>query len=574
MRIEKLWAGFVLSGAFVVLISFQNCSDVKVSEKPSIVPPPPPIVPLATPIGDLCAPQGVVFGAPVRIVIVLDMSMSNIGLVEGGGEYPSTWWRIDTDAGPSDLNGDRFAQVKDFITNCGSNTNAKYSIIGFSNTSQFARGQSCVSPFESQQDAVRTVDALKAQQDWDKARTWVNGPYPYNLGTETNYIPAANCLEQKVLEDLALLENGERPAYYSFFLTDGQPTDDGASFIPTLQAKISNINVATMGAASGFHFQGIYYTSPGANNQGAQQAAALAKLTAMTQVTEGPSGAAINVTQLGTTQAQLCAKIQPSSHVDYNLKSLYAVNLSAIMKKNIIEADSDMDGVSDKEEIAMSWAADNARSTGVLDGICYWSTKNKTQCQTVATGLASSCNANNFTQGMTDCDRAYAAKLTGRLLSSADIDRDSISNFIEIIRGTSLARADMMDNPTADGINNFLKITQGMDVHASTVSWPIGSEYLMDIKYEVDAGTCDNGLAKINYSLDHVPLAEVLKYTDPSTEPGMNLSHEKDENVVLVFSVWQSSGGITLPNRMYVQKWIVPKTADPRKEEVKFLGEF
>lgn len=572
MRIEKFWAFFVVASSVSVLSAFQNCSDVKVSDRPSIAPPSPPVYPLAKPFGELCAPKGVVFGAPVRIVIILDMSASNIGTIDAWTDTNNmTHWSIDKDDGPTDLTGQRFDQIKNFIQNCGSSINVKYSIIGFSRRAQFARGQSCLSAFESQEEAVKTVDVFKAQQVADLGHTYATGPYPYNLGNETNYTAATVCLGQKIQEDLTLLSD-ERPVYHAFFLTDGQPTDNDPDLINTLKGQIGNINLATMNSASGFHFQGIYYTSPGAKNGGAQQAAALNNLTSMTQVTEGPTGIALNIQDLATTQQQLCSKIQPNSQVDYNLKSLYAVNLSTLMRKNVIEADSDMDGVTDKEEQALGWTIDDSHSTGPLDGICYWSSRDKSTCQSVASGLT--CAAGGFNLGLSQCDRAYGNKLFGRGLNNSDIDRDSVPNFIEIIRGTALSRADMLDNPTADGINNFLKITQGMDVAASTATWPIGSEYLMDIKYEVSEQLCSTGLKKVDYELDQIPFVDVVKYTDPSDDVSVNLSHEANENVVLVFSVWQSSGGITLPNRLYMQKWIVPKAADPKKEEVKFLGEF
>jgi len=573
MKLERIWAVAVSVASVLVMVAFQNCSDVKVSERASIPPPPAPVRPLAKPEGSLCAPQGVVFGAPVRIVIILDMSASNVGSVtEESDSSNFSTWTLDTFDGPTDLAGARFEQVKNFITNCGSNTNVKYSVIGFSNYYQFVRGQSCVSPFESQEDAVRTVDAFKAQQAADVQRYRGRGQYPFSVGTETNYIPALNCLEQKIGEDITLLED-ERPSYQTFFLTDGQPTDSDPNLLSTLSNKLNAINMKAMSDASGFHFQGIYYTSAGAKNGGAQQAQALANLTAMTRVTEGPTSSAISITDLSATQQQLCSQIQPSSRVDYKLKSIYAINISSLMRKNVIEADSDMDGVSDKEEAALGWAPDNYRSTGAIDGLCYWSSKNKTQCAAAVAALT--CNKNLFNFGLSECDKALANKLYGRPLINSDVDRDAVPNFIEIIRGTSLARSDMLDNPTADGINNYLKISKGMDVMASTVSWPIGTEYLMDFKFEVEPNVCGPGLDQINYQLDHIPFAEnTLKYVDPSNDVSVNFSHEANENIVLVFSVWQSSGGITLPNRLYVQKWIVPKAADAKMNEVKFLGEF
>ena len=554
------------------LVSFQNCSDVRVSQLPSLPPPEPPVVVYAKPQGSLCAPQGAVFGAPVRIVIILDMSMSNIGSVNAWVDTNNmSHWSIDTGDGPTDLAGQRFDQIRNFIANCGASANVKYSIIGFSNSSQFVRGQSCVSPFETQEEAVRTVDAFKSKQNADIARGGGMGTYPFTLGNETNYTEAIKCLDKKVNEDLILLAE-EKPVYHTFFLTDGQPTEDDPQLINVLKAQLTNIQLAVTNLATAFHFQGIYYTSPGAKNGPPQQNVALNILTQITKVTEGPTGAAINVQNLANTQNELCSRIQPNARVDYSLKTMYAVNLTAAMKKINLEADTDADGVTDKEEIAIGWDPKNPRFTGALDGLCYMSARNKDQC--AATVATLSCANNAFNLGMSECDRKLAARLFTRQFDSPDVDRDSLPNLIEILRRTAVARADALDNPTSDGVNNFQKVSQGMDVESSTTMWPINPEKLVDLRFDATSAVCDNGLKRISYDIERVPFVDTQDYEDVTDDATINFSHKKDENVVLVFSIWQSSGGITLPNRLYMQKWVVPKLANPKKDEIKFIGEF
>jgi hypothetical protein len=566
-----------LLATMVILVVFQNCSDIKVTQLPIIAPPQPaPVVAASKPEGSICAPQGAVFGAPVRITIILDMSMSNLGSVNSSVDTNNiATWRIDTDDGPTDLAGARFTQIRNFITNCGGSENVKYSIIGFSNVAKFARGQSCISPFESQVEALRTVDGFKNFQNIDLSRAGgiISNAYesPYHLGNETNYLQAINCLETKIENDLALLSS-ESPNYYTFFLTDGQPTDSDPNLLNTLRSKLSNIMTRVSTEATAFHFQGIYYTSVGARNGPPQQGAALNILTDMTKVTEGPTGAAINIQDLTTTQNELCSRLQPESTVDYNLKSMYAVNVSAKMSGNTLMSDTDADGVSDQVELDLGWDPKNSRSTGVFDGLCYLSTKNKAQCESIVNSLT--CVRTSTSMGFNDCDRKFAQRHFGRVIGSPDIDKDSLPNFIEVIRHTSMSRADALENPAVDGVNNFEKVSRGMDVLSSLDTWPIDPRKLVDLNFTANAETCANNLKKMSYSIEQIPFVDIEKFEDNSDDTVLNFSHEKDENVVLVFTIWQSSGGINLPNRLYIQKWNVPKAGAARSEEPKFIGEF
>lgn len=562
-------AGFAaIFGLLLLVTVFQNCSDVKVSGK--IVPEelPSVIVAASKPTDKLCAPKGAVFGSPIRIVIVLDMSMSNIGSVNtsGGEDGSLVRYSIDETDGPTDLNGLRFDQVKNFIDSCGGNVNVKYAVFGFSNSSQFARGQSCLSPFENQENALKTVEAFKQQQISDRNKRSGVGTYPFFLGDSTHYDRAITCLGQKIQEDLTLLTS-ERPEYHTFFLTDGLP--DGST--TTLVPQLNNILLATSNSASGMHFNSVFYTSPGAKNQ-PLIAGAKAILDPMTQLTEGPAAQTLVLNDLSNAQTQFCSKIKPGSVVNYSLKTMYAVNLTAMLSKNILHADSDMDGVPDDVENSLSWNPIDYRSTGVLDGLCYADGKDKAACASKLATLT--CAKSNFSFGMSECDRAFAAKIYGRALATIDSDKDLVPNFLEILRGTSPLRMDMFENPASDGIVNIEKISQGLDIFSSTILWPVDQLNQMRISYNSDVGDCTTGTKQVEYVLENVPLVSALDYADPSDDPVIKLSHLKDENVVVLVSVWQTIGGVTLPNRMYIQKWIVPIIGEPKSEIPQFLGEF
>lgn len=557
----------IITAVFISLFLFQNCSDIKVSQKPELQQP--SLVANAKPNASLCAPKGTVFGSPIRIVIVLDMSMSNIGTVEttySDSDPGVAHYFIDTTDGPTDLNGQRFDQVKNFIESCGGNVNVKYAIFGFSKEAQFARGQSCEYEFESQDDALRTLEAFKQQQLTDIKVKNGRGNYPFYLGNETRYDRAIECLEKKIRRDLVMLYD-EKPEYHTFILTDGLPDGDTSILVP----KINQLSIDTQADASGLHFNSIFYTSPGAKNQ-SQVTAAKAVLDPMTQATEGISAQTMVLSDLTSAQSQLCSKIQPGTQVNYSLKTMYAVNLTAKMIKNNLFADSDMDGVSDDIEKSLAWDPVNYRSSGVIDGLCFLDGKDKSACAVRVQALG--CVNAGFNFGMSDCDRNYAKKIYGSSLASVDADRDLIPNYIEIIRNTAPLRADMFDNPSADGILNLEKIKKGMDIFSSQQLWPVEQSKLMEVSYQADAGTCPSGTQQLNYSINNVPVVQTLAYMDPSDDPLMNLSHQENENVVLVVSVWQSIGGVTLPNRVYIQKWIVPINGAPKSNEIQFVGEF
>jgi hypothetical protein len=185
-----------------------------------------------------------------------------------------------------------------------------------------------------------------------------------------------------------------------------------------------------------------------------------------------------------------------------------------------------------------------------------------------------SCNPGNIALKFSDCDRAFSKWLYGRDINNFDADADLIPNYIELIRGTSMVRFDSNDNPTSDGVTNIRKVSRGLDVLSSLDLWPVPDKSEMKISFNQQDTTCENNLNKYRYVIDNVPVSEVAAYTDNSNDQITNFSHGQNENVILVFSMWQSNGGVTLPNRLYMQKWLVPLVGTPRMEDNKFIGEF
>jgi len=546
----------------LILISFQNCSNVNLSPVEE-----PLQTNLSKPINKLCAPQGSSFGAPMRFVFVVDMSMSNLGTLNANTFDNVTHYSINSKDGPSDPNGDRFLQIKKFITDCGGSENTGYSVIGFSASTLFSTDNSCLSPFESQQKAIQSVDGLKGLQDHDKKIPGQERVNPYYLQGETYYSVGLGCLKSKIQEEISL-STTEKPIYNVFFITDGMTTD--AVENQKYSQIINEIQLSTSASAGGFNFYPVFYTSPGAKNQGLEQTKALTVLDSLAALTN-PKQKTILLNNISSSSTQLCQSLSQRIPVNYELKKIYAVNLTSIMKKNSIFADSDMDGVTDTEELQFGWDPLNPRSTGFLDSLCLKLGKDKSRCLLERSKMT--CSEEIKSLGMNECDLKFAHQYFGLPLTNIDTDRDGLQDFIEIIKGLNPARHDAFENPSGDGFTNEEKVILGLDIKSNLNLYPVDENSQISLRFQESSASCENKEKAYDYELESIPLKSTEKYSDPSSESN-NLSHEKDENVILLFSQWQSLGGLSLPNKVFYQKILIPlNKSDYRIQQSSFIGE-
>ncbi len=179
----------------------------------------------------------------------------------------------------------------------------------------------------------------------------------------------------------------------------------------------------------------------------------------------------------------------------------------------------------------------------------------------------STCSGKSAALGLRGCDLAAASTFFGLGLTGIDSDGDSIPDFLEILRSTSPSRADALETPLSDGKTNFEKITQGLDVESNLSTNPVQEGDFVKVTYqEESAGECGSGKTNYHYELEQIPLLAVPAYSEKSPSGPVDFSHGQDENVVLVFSLWQSAGGLSMPDRLYVQKILIPL-----KGEIQFI---
>jgi hypothetical protein len=551
-RCPPLAGGFVACARHMTLalLLIGSCTDVDLySIAPLIEPPPPP-----KPTGSICAPEGTAIGAPLRVVFIVDMSMSNVGTVTSRSEDGSQSHAIDSnnpEAPPSDLDGERFVQIQRFIGGCGAGEDTSYAVVGFGGSAVLGNGTTCPSPFESAESALETVADLAAMQRHDLELRRASGQYPFYLQTHTHYGAALECLASKMREDIALLEQ-ERPMYQVFFLSDGAPDDPPESTSSTRVLQDLQQIVAESG--TGLRFLPVLYYNGDAEGTEGPPIAAQAKLDELAHVVD-PSVDTLLLGELAGSESVFCDYVEPRARVRYELASLYAINLNAPRRARELIADASASGLTDEEAVSLGFDPANARATGVLDRLCLTFADSAQACRDEVSRLG--CDATTTVAlGLTECDLDIAESVYGVPLDGIDTDEDRLPDFIEIIRGTSPARADALASPFGDGLTNMAKITGGLDVEANALLQPVAADRQMDVTFEPSDTHCPAGRAGYTYVFEQLPMTSTRAFVDHTADV-LSLSHGPDENVVLLLSLWQATGGVELESALYLHKLLV-----------------
>lgn len=526
---------------FSLLITFQNCSQVRIERIES-----PSVVSLAKPTNSLCAPVGSSFTSQVRFIFIIDMSMSNVGTLVTKSFNNKNSYYIDKTDGPSDLNGDRFLHVKKFISECGGKSNTGYSIIGFSENTIMVNDTSCVSPFEPFDKALTSLEALKGLQDHDLAIAGRDEQNPFYLQGETFYNVGLSCLKSKITEEVNLLKD-QKPIYNVFFITDGLTTDKIEN--QNYKQILSEIQLLTSTSAGGFNFYPVYYTSPGAKNQGAQQVSAIAMLDSMAKAVN-PTQKTLLLNNIATKDNQFCQFVQPEVRINYELKKLYAVNITSTTKGSSLSPDSDADGLSDDEEVGLGWDPLNNRSTSIIDSLCLRYSSDKSSCLTERSKLT--CDPSINILGLNECDLKFSSNIFGSNMSYVDKDSDFIPDFIELVKNSNPIRFDSSDIPFSDGYDNLLKVELGLDLKSNNLLSPFPDSKKINIDFFENLQQCQSNAQSYQYILNNIPLQKVQPFNEGLTNNN-NFYHEQNENVILIISYWHSTGGIVLPDKIYTQ---------------------
>lgn len=567
-RLKVFLVAFTL--LLVGLFLFQNCSNVNISRTPSLVPIEPYIVPADKPQKIFCSEKGSTFGNPLKITFILDMSASNIGFIDAspagfcGGKSLYSMINWDPDYPPSDLSGRRFNAVENFLNQCGSNPNIKYSIYGFSKNATFGTNESCQSPFVDKTAALASLAGLRNIQTTDPAKGGCSESPPFIMKDRTSYDSALKCLDNKMTVD-SNLEFNDKPYYYTFFLTDGDPVEDSPSITNSTYINLlTSITNSVRPLSSGFKLVPVYY----GNLPESKRGLAIATLDSLAHVTDPTINTAI-ISDFSNAAGSWCNKLTPPIQVNYTLKKMYAVNLNLINSKGKILADSDGDGISDSDEVKLGLDPLNPRTYGILDSLCLRSGLALNTCAS----LAGTCSNLSAGFGLTDCDLNAAKTIFGKSLTGFDTDSDFIPDRIEIMKGLNPVTADAEKDNDNDQISNIDEIIFGTDLQSSekTNPTPLLFKTIFNVQ-EVDSANCSADKTSYEYILEQVALADTQAFTD-SVASAVSTTHLAKENIILVFSIWEGLGSKTVPYRLMVEKLKMKQGSETKVEPAIFVGE-
>lgn len=489
---------------------FQNCSDVQISPIDE-----PQVVAVSSLKGNFCSTPPEIDGDILNVIFVIDMSGSNI-------EYPT------------DLPGDRFRVIRDFIDmDCiNKNPNNKFAAIGFSDQTFNSCSDAAL---KTSVDVKSDLANLEQIQTADVARR-NGGGNPLNM-TQTHYLKAVDCAKGIMGDHAASLTEDEKQknAYMVYFLTDGVPTDYGTpsqtrmnQIKSTLDSKF--VDMHELGrATAGFRLQPILY---GRDKLSQAQPSQLSWADDIINFL-AEKGDTLPRSVNEVDEIPFCETLTSGRRTQFVVREFAVTNLTAVMSHGKLLADSDMDGLSDVEEERLGFDPTRPRSSRennlLLDGLCPKGLKAE-QCP-----MKDTCkDANSL--GLTDCDLG-----TYSLTDGLDSDRDDIPDFIEILKGSSPNAIDVTKNLDGDSKNLIEEILR----YGRDPNYPdddLDPSLMLDYVHHLSAAPldkCPSNQESWVYEIKGVPLVSTLK-TNPDDVISSKVSflaHEADKNIILVYYI-------------------------------------
>ncbi len=519
-----------------MLVFFQNCANQRLEK---VIPQPPSYeAPVLSLKSEFCPMAKEGSAGTTKFVFIIDLSASNFGdwtkeVVSGQNTF---YW--DPTLG-TDPNGTRFDSIKAFVDTCGVSSSNRFSVIGFSASAGALSGSnfSCTnSTFLSGSQLKTQLDALKARQAQDEIwyKKWTKPNYlteatPDNLIFRvTSYTSASECLENLIVNDLNSESIADR--YNVFFISDGKPEDKSGTgcnlsnltaqekescYLESVFQSLTFAKTAALSKGKNFTLGGIYYGKDGVIPDVLSEISKEGGVPDVTKIDSFDSG-----------ENSICKLVVTQFTTEFRPDSYVITPLTTIRKNGLLQADSDMDGVTDIEEQKQGSDPTNPRSMveGVLDGICR-TLGGLDKCVEKRQSL--SCDPNLFNNAyLTDCDY----KVSGlNLLPSVgdwgiDSDQDGFSDYLEIIKGLNPAKPDLLIDTDGDGVSNKEEILKGTDPFTPD------SELLLTIINQVENGfsydtfdpVCPLGAYSVALKrMQVVPVLETPK-------------HAKNEHIVLI----------------------------------------
>jgi hypothetical protein len=475
----------------------------------------------------------------------------------------------------TDLNGNRFSAVANFLSQCQINQNPDnlYGVIGFSSFFVPPRNllnRECSDSMVSKSNAINEINGLRDLQTAEVLATTPRGAesyfYPFKQ-RETSYRQAFACLEDKLLNNVRATDNNREIKV--LFITDGKPSDlTGSSVTPNseylsqLQSLQSFLqNQAIPNVPFKMIFQPIYYgfgSSPGDPAEDiAEKNEAVSRLNEMAASVNIDPPAPISTVVLDPTQTSFSSQLSQSlcqsppetrdlPFVPY--QELQTFNLTGLQSGTNLVTDSDMDGIPDDQEIGA--AKTTARSNRIQDLLC---TRFSSQCtRFLATNPV--CDENSKVGfGFSACDKLFidqrildtATNTNVKEFTGIDYDRDNIPDYIELIKGQNMFSASDVDFNDGDGASAHEEIVRGTDPRSFT-SEADAQKYSIEISYSDQTSTC-NGQTGFSIFMGRAPLVEnILPTTSNILQP------TTDKNTYVTF-YWARPFGIDARIRVFAR---------------------
>jgi hypothetical protein len=309
------------------------------------------------------------------------------------------------------------------------------------------------------------------------------------------------------------------PRYTVIFLSDGAPTFDEDNVIPDAVQRIYDLSslVSPYGYVT---FNTVHVFDP------ATPIAAGCVVTTGVNATVGCPQLTIaqdaerlaNMAALGGGEFRDFENNEPINFLSfkvgevrrpYVLQSFFLSNLSAPPESNLGDADSDGDGLTDAEEIALGTDPHNKDTDGdgFSDGVEVLARRGGANldplrfdpgCPANLIGVDSDCD------GLTDCDE----QLLGTDAQLIDSDFDGAPDGMEYLMGTQPTTKDLQFDPDADGLMNGteLRIHSNPLVADAADLTTFGYRYNLSLAGPPDA----TGRQCYDFTVDNVLLADTL----------------------------------------------------------------
>ncbi|PIS09782.1 MAG: hypothetical protein COT73_12910 [Bdellovibrio sp. CG10_big_fil_rev_8_21_14_0_10_47_8] len=521
--------GFLALAIPLLLLGFQNCSKVSLEkiEQPSIIQQKPEV--FGTIEGNYCTQIGSVPGGKVKVVIMIDMSLSNLGSYSAGNFLQSLG---------TDPNSARFQSLKNFVSSCSAG--AEYAVVGFATSKISSNGGNCRVPFSDPNSANGELDYLKSYERTQLASVQASPQTP-RPDLQTSYEQALGCAQDLIVSDIERNANESDTYYHVFFVTDGTPTVDSTCTVSNgslincdHNQKNSDRTRFIVDSATALgrqaRVQPVFYGSA-ATNTVRDLMSAIA--------TAGRVGDYLAVSSVD--QVQFCSLISKPNQVKYTKSVFMGVPLTITPKKNTWLPDSNMNGIPDNEESTYGFNVNSRRSGGMLDAICR-SIGNVQACQAFVQKTGCTNEVNNF--GLTKCDLA-ALGFSG--LSSPDLgidsDGDGIPDLIEVLRGSEPSQNDSFLDSDGDGLTNLAEIRRGGNLNSPDADRDSDVLITTTEFKDTDSPDCPEGQETWGFKIERIPLVPVGAFSDNGvTHPAaqtlprkeLSLSHGNNEELVFV----------------------------------------